>query len=72
MPPASTSWSITRNFGVIQAQLSTSLFSQTISAFPIATDQPPRQTILAVLFIDALENVLFEEVGQVRVVADGM
>ena len=60
------------NLGIEKAQPPTGLLGQAIPTLAIAADQPPGQTVLAVLFFDALVDVLLEERREVRVIADGM
>ena len=62
MPATTAPWAITGGLGGVEAKSSASFLCQAVTALPIATDQSPCQTVLAILFIDALENVLLKEV----------
>jgi hypothetical protein len=72
VPTASAPWAAAGDLGVVEAKPSTCLFGQTIFALSVTADQSPGETKLAVLFPYSLEKMLFEKIGQVQIIADGM
>ena len=60
VPAAAAAWPFSWNDSGEEAQLSTGFPRQAVSALAVAADQPPRQTVLPVIFLYSLEEMLFK------------
>ena len=69
MPTATTTGAIAGNLGAEETKPPTGLPSQTISALPVTGYQLPCDAVIAAMFFNAFEQVGFEEIWQVGVVA---